>query len=262
MNKLWKIIIDNGNFAFVDLEKITHDEWVNDDGWARYKGIEGFKPLTCKSASITYFENFYQNDCKEERGSDYERKGCFIKEGDVVVDVGANIGCFTRYALTKNPSRVLCFEPFSLNVECLKYNTEDTICEIYEKAVSDSCEPIKLLGSYDFSGGSNIIDNPGDGTYNVEETVECTTLDSFFDTNVIDKIDFLKIDVEGAEDMVLNGISVDNLKKVDRMAVEMHFEYIDDDTKQKMMDKINEAGFNNLFMFNATPTLSIYHWWR
>ena len=55
MNKLWKITIDNGNFAIVDLEKITHDEWVNDDGWARYHGREGFKPLTCRAASITYF---------------------------------------------------------------------------------------------------------------------------------------------------------------------------------------------------------------
>tara|TARA_B100001123_G_C15288764_1_gene1016648 strand:+ start:1018 stop:1803 length:786 start_codon:yes stop_codon:yes gene_type:complete len=261
MNKLWKIIKDSGEFEVVDLPKITYDEWVVDDGWARYHGFNNAEPLTYRCASITYFENFFQIDCKDERGSDYERAGCFIKEGDIVVDVGANIGCFSRYALTKNPSRVISYEPFSKNFECLKYNTKDTICEIHQNAVSNNSEPITLLGSDTFSGGSNIMNHDQNGLYNISETVDCVTLDSLFENDVIDKIDFLKIDVEGAEIQVIKGLNSDNLFKVKKIAMEVHKNMFDKSDLRDMVGKIGNAGFN-LFTFDLPGDLSIYHWYR
>ena len=262
MNKLWKIINDNGDYEFIDLEQNTKDEWFgNPGGWARYHGWDNAEPLSYRCASMTYYENFFQEDCKDEPGSDYERGDVVIEEGDIVVDVGANIGCFSRYALTKNPSRVICFEPFSKNFECLKYNTENTVCELHKKAISDNHNPIKLLGSNEFSGGSNIKGNSDGGIYNIEEMVDCMTLDSLFDNNIVDKIDFLKIDVEGAETDVINGISVDNLKKVNKISMEIHYRHVTTESETKMLKKLEEAGFNESYKFTV-PNLAIQTWWR
>ena len=262
MNKLWKIINDDGKYELVDLEQITKDEWLgNPSGWDRYFGNNGAEPLTYRCASITYYENFFQEDCKNEPGSDYERGGVVIEEGDIIVDVGANIGCFSRYALTKNPSRVICFEPFSKNFECLKYNTENTVCEIHNKAVSDNHNPVKLLASNAFSGGCNIKNASDNGLYNIEEMVDCMTLDSLFDNNIVDKIDLLKVDVEGAETNVINGISIDNLKKVNKISMEIHHKLITAEEETQMFNKIKLAGFNNTFRFKV-PNLSIQTWWK
>jgi hypothetical protein len=47
-----------------------------------------------------------------------------VKSGDVVLDIGANVGAFTYSILDKNPSRVYCFEPSRACFEILKKNTE------------------------------------------------------------------------------------------------------------------------------------------
>ena len=263
MNSLWKIITDGGEYKLVDLPKITHNEWIDDDGWARYhnRDVGENRPLTYRCASLMYYENFLQNDCKNERGSDYERGGCYIEDGDIVVDVGANIGCFSRYAITKNPSRIICFEPFSKAFNCLHHNTEDTICELYNVAISNNNNPVRLLGSDSFSGGSNILDNSDNGIYDIKEEVKCMTLDDLFNTNIVNKIDFLKVDVEGAEINVIDGISIDNLKKVNKLSMEIHHNHISDEDKNKMFSKIIKAGFHDSFTFNV-PNLTIQTWWR
>ena len=56
MNKLWKIINDDGKYELVDLEQITKDEWLGSpSGWDRYFGNNGAEPLTYRCASITYY---------------------------------------------------------------------------------------------------------------------------------------------------------------------------------------------------------------
>ena len=97
--------------------------------------------------------------------------------------------------------------------------------------------------------------------YNIEEMVDCVTLDSLFDNNVIDKIDFLKIDVEGAEVNVIDGISIDNLKKVNKIAMEIHYKHVSKDEIKKMYKKLEKAGFKNTFKFSV-PSLAVQTWWR
>lgn len=259
MNKLWKIIKDDGELEIVDLEQNTIDEWVNGRGWASYHQTEGAPPLTYRCASTTYFENFFQNECKDEVGSDYERKDCRIKEGDVVVDVGGNIGCFSRYALTRGASRILSFEPFSKNFDCLRYNTENTLIESFNLGISDKAEVNTLLASNEFSGGSNMVGNEDNGLYNIQEEIECITLDSLFEDGVIDKIDFLKVDCEGSEMKVMDGLSDENLDKVDRIAMEFHHSLVPEGSKDRLLERLGSR--YNLFFFNC-GNLSIYHFWK
>ena len=47
-----------------------------------------------------------------------------------------------------------------------------------------------------------------------KKVMETTTLDDFIKENNIDKIDYLKIDVEGAEYRVLEGFLIKNLESI------------------------------------------------
>jgi FkbM family methyltransferase len=64
------------------------------------------------------FTNFVYDD----NGCDYERYGCFIKEGDVVLDIGGNIGIFAHRAEFRGASKVISFEPLTPTFNCLIKN--------------------------------------------------------------------------------------------------------------------------------------------
>jgi len=65
------------------------------------------------------YQEMFNSYLHEDNGCDYERMGCYIKEGDVVVDIGANIGLFAHRAETRGASKVICFEPMTPTFECL-----------------------------------------------------------------------------------------------------------------------------------------------
>lgn len=131
-----------------------------------------------------------------------------IKKGDIVVDVGASIGYFTLIAakIVGETGKVFAFEPDSKNFEILRKNVEinkyqNVILE--QKAVSDVNGKINLFSSNGIGFHSTI--NPHSSAPPIP--IVSVKLDEYFrDLNLIDKIDFVKIDVEGAEFRVLNGM--------------------------------------------------------
>ncbi|EPA05162.1 FkbM family methyltransferase [Candidatus Nitrosarchaeum limnium] len=136
-------------------------------------------------------------------------KNC-IKTGDIVVDLGANIGYYTLIAakLVGDKGKVFAFEPEPKNFEILKKNVElnnyqNVILE--QKAVSDVNEKINLYLSEGIGTHSIKLKQ------NIKQTiqVESIRLDDYFSNlNLTDKINFIKIDVEGAEFRALNGMNM------------------------------------------------------
>ena len=108
-----------------------------------------------------------------------------VKEGDVVLDIGSNVGAFTVSILNKNPLKVYCVEPSNTLIDVIKQNTQNK-CVYINKAISDktSIETIQE--------GIHIYCNEGD-------KYETITFKQLIEENQIDKIDFLKIDCEGGE---------------------------------------------------------------
>jgi len=132
-----------------------------------------------------------------------------IKKGDIVVDVGASIGYYTLIAakIVGDTGKVFAFEPESKNFEILKKNVEINKYNnvtLEQKAVSDVNGKINLYLSKGIGFHSTI--NPDTTTPIIP--IESVKLDDYFrELNLIDKIDFVKIDVEGAEFRVLNGMN-------------------------------------------------------
>lgn len=133
----------------------------------------------------------------------YESNEVFIKEGDFIIDAGANIGLFSSLASQKvGPlGKIYAFEPIKATREILKNNIS------VNKFNNISVLPFALgekSGEADFSllpdPGSNalssLIEESQEGGH---EKVEVKTLDEIILQGAIDHIDFIKSDIEGME---------------------------------------------------------------
>ena len=129
-----------------------------------------------------------------------------IKKGDVVVDIGANIGYFTLIfaRLVGDSGKVYAFEPDPTNFELLKKNVEINGYKnvvLVQKAVSNYDGVLKLYLS-DKNPQDHRIYDWNDGRKFVE--ARAVRLDEYL-KNYIGKIDFIKIDTQGAEGAVIEG---------------------------------------------------------
>lgn len=132
-----------------------------------------------------------------------------LPEDAICLDVGANIGYYAlNIVKSKKNAQVYCFEPDptvfeKLNIN-LSLNEESKRIKCFDIALSDS-ETIKNFYQSDDQhsgcGSINVIPNQNS---NVIE-VKTLTLDSFLYRNNLNKVDFIKIDIEGHEFSLLQG---------------------------------------------------------
>ena len=127
----------------------------------------------------------------------------FVQPGMTVVNVGANIGIYSRYfaRLTGESGRVHSFEPSPTNFQRLKENTRRMgNVMINHAAVGERNGVIKLFISDELNVDHRTFDS-GDGRQSID--VPVVTLDDYFQPG--QKVDFIKIDVQGYEWSVLQG---------------------------------------------------------
>lgn len=129
-----------------------------------------------------------------------------VKPGMVVVDAGAHIGYFTRlFARLVGPSgRVCAFEPDPDNFALLKQNTvRYPRVQPFVIALSDKSQHIEFYRHPTKTGSHSLIPQ----VESMEKIVVLAeSLDSFCHRVEVHHIDIIKIDVEGAEPQVLNGM--------------------------------------------------------
>ncbi len=127
-------------------------------------------------------------------------------KGAVVVDVGANVGHHSLFASTM-ANHVHSFEPFPLVYEKLKEKiriNSITNISLHEIGLGNSKESKNY-----YPPSTN---NTGTGSFvSGSHSVDCISLriekaDDYFDEHGINKMDYLKIDVEGFELEVLTGM--------------------------------------------------------
>ena len=205
--------------------------------------------------SWTYYEIYNRQD--------YFKGDCIIKPGDVVVDCGGNIGVFTSLALDMGASRVLSFEPFNNNYELNLKNNPNA--EIFNLAVSNkSNETLELLYTHTGNGGHTVIASeferePGHFQHK-NLYVKTITLDDIISQNFVDHIDFLKIDTEGAELMIFEGLSDENLDKIRCISLEYHHSVFnfDENVFENFQKKFLTRGFNVFTWFLDQYTRMMY----
>jgi FkbM family methyltransferase len=126
--------------------------------------------------------------------------GTRIRPGDVVLDAGANVGVFTRKALWAGASKVIAIEPGPENLECLRRNFAAEIADgrvvLYPKGIWDKDDILKLRVDPNDSARDTFV-RPIEGAQFIE--VPLTTVDKMVVQLRLSKVDFIKMDIEGAE---------------------------------------------------------------
>src|SRR3990170_3202732 len=132
-----------------------------------------------------------------------------VKKGMVVVDIGANIGYYTLLAahLVGDEGKVFAFEPDPYNYNLLCRNIEvngfRNVIPIRKAVFSKSGETKLFLDKSNLGGHSLSEANVDKGA---SITVEVTSLDDYF-KNKDCEIDVIKMDVQGSEMEVLEGMT-------------------------------------------------------
>ncbi len=128
-----------------------------------------------------------------------------VRPGDVVLDCGAHIGGFTRLALQAGSRIVVSVEPEPANLVAFRRNLGPELrggrVKLVEKGVWDTIGKLTLHRSYDGDSHSVIVTPKGPG----DVVIDVTTLDSLADELRLPRVDFIKMDIEGAERSALRG---------------------------------------------------------
>lgn len=162
----------------------------------------------------------------------------FLRPGDTFIDVGANIGYYTRMAskIVGHNGYVYAFEPMPSAFQLLQRNSDDLEnVVIYQKAISNR------IGEAAFSVREygNLSSLGYDANAKQSITVAATTLDAALSN--IGQVDFIKIDVEGYELNVLHGA----LNIFEKHRPIIYCEYLED--------------YANRYAFNLNNFSSIFH---
>jgi FkbM family methyltransferase len=135
-----------------------------------------------------------------------------VRAGDIVLDVGAHVGTFADRALRRGARKVIALEPDPLNRECLTRNFATEIAEqrvvvVPQGAWSTNGQLTLHQGTHN-SGMSSIIQDDGGASFQIE----VTTIDEIVQRLGLPRVDFVKMDIEGAEREALKG-AADTLRK-------------------------------------------------
>lgn len=154
----------------------------------------------------------------------YSPPGMEIGADDVVVDIGAHKGVFTGYAARRTNNVVIAYEPnpnnYQLLITFLKSNRFNNIqchqCAIGHTSGSTSLYLSRSSTRHSITGIDQVSGEQLDNAIDVP----MISLDDVL--SILDIVDFLKVDCEGAEIEILRCSSDLTLSKIRKMAVEIH----------------------------------------
>ncbi len=131
--------------------------------------------------------------------------GLNIRPGAVVLDCGGYVGDWADWALRHGASRVIVFEPASAQLECIRRNLAGWIRQgkvtLIPKGVWDQPGTLTLKIVPDNPAANSVTDQPvAQG-----ETIRLTTIDAAVEELKLDRVDAIKMDIEGAEVRALRG---------------------------------------------------------
>lgn len=245
-----------GNLILRDLKKENSDFTVQ-----KYFDTNEFD-----SYNYLYYENF-EFEQFDSHGSDYERYGCQIESGMSVMDLGANIGAFARYASNKGAKEVFCFEPMTPTFHLLQLNTHhDEKIHPFKLGVSDKTglAEFKIHSDPTHNGGGTMM-KLGDSSLNIHFSEYCALIgiQDIFNDEKWSKIDFLKVDIEGAEQIVLEALPDEALRSIACISSEFHCNEPEFEIWQRnFIRKCQDFGFKSFVLYHGDGSLRTVTLWK
>lgn len=145
-----------------------------------------------------------------------------IRPGDVVIDCGGHVGVFTHRALKLGAGKVVTVEPEPTNVECLRRN--------FQPEIAAGRVVVIPKGVWSFEGNLTMsvsTDNSGMNSLGFDEGgqhigIPVATIDALVDDLRLERVDYIKMDIEGAEREALAGAQRTLSKFRPRLMLDMY----------------------------------------
>jgi FkbM family methyltransferase len=158
--------------------------------------------------------------------------------GDVVIDIGANVGEFSRHCAALGAS-VYAFEPDPSVFACLKHNvTPFRNVTPIEKALWSTVADLPFFSAFDTADSSLI---KPEANVRAVATIKAVPLDSIDDLRGVE-IALLKMDGEGAEPEILQGAR-QTMPRIRRIAVDCSPEREGEETAEPVKQLLRGEGY-------------------
>jgi 23S rRNA U2552 (ribose-2'-O)-methylase RlmE/FtsJ len=218
MDKNWKVWRQDSHFS-----------------WHSYKE---YSQLKNKIEFDFYFMEIYDFEFSPTKCI-YEMNDCIIEKNDIVVDLGSNIGLFTRLASEKS-KMVISIEGSPEYFSCLVENN----CDL---------KNIKFINA-------NIVseNNRLSNTWSANKSPIDLTLKDIFYLYNLDTIDFLKIDIEGGEYSLFRDIDDTYIKRIKKIAIETHDETLNDELCNRLIGLGKKSFYFDWYYGNVKPQRMFY----
>jgi FkbM family methyltransferase len=205
----------------------------------------------------TFYETLIRNS--------YLSQGQQLRPGDTVIDIGANIGCFSVLAsrLVGPTGRVIAVEPEQSTFESLRRNLRLNRCENVDArrlAIGGSSGSVDLHVSdtalfssiYTEVGGVK-AEAPSHPTGSNVQTVPMSTLEALMDDADVERCDYLKVDCEGAEHDIIREMDQHTAGRIDQITMEVH--HVPGAEPEALRSLLTQLGFQQ-------ESASILYAWR
>lgn len=182
----------------------------------------------------------------------YQSENIKIEDGDVIIDGGGCWGDTALYFANKaKNTKVYAFEFVPSNIELFNKNIALN--------PNANIELVKLALSGESGKSYNLIDDGASSSVTEQETdnsisINTISIDDFVQQNNINKIDFIKLDIEGAELETLNG-ALNTIKKYKpKLAVALYHNPVDFYEIPNFIKKL-DLGYR-LYLNHFTPNIA------
>ena len=251
MNKLFYTLDKNGKEVLRDLAE-------ENKAFTR----EGYFDGLFDANNYQYYENFHHY-VYDDLGCDYERYGCYIRDGDKVLDIGANIGIFAHRAETRGASKVVCFEPLSLTYKCLKKNAgQNTYTFNCALGGENTSRYFVVHTDYTHIGGCTEMDESKFRDKYIVYGETCKVSDINETIERFGSFDFMKVDTEGAEVEIFKSITDDNLSKMRCVAAELHIHNGLHDFVDYLGNRLGSLGYKSFMLTHSNSGLMTANFWK
>lgn len=207
------------------------------------KTINGFS-VRLPTRYINYFPADYEH-------GNFSFLKQHVKEGDHILDIGAHIGLFATIAaqLAGNGGKVYAFEPsletMALLKQTIRINKQENIIIPFTEAMgANSGKTTFYVSPIKGDNSNSLVSYKEDRELKALE-VNMLCIDDFVKLNNIQRLAFIKIDVEGAEFDTLTGAiaTLKNLKPVCIVAIHPEPIKAKGDSLEKIYDLIIACGY-------------------
>lgn len=170
--------------------------------------------------------------------SKYASDAVAVVDGDIVIDIGANIGEFSR-SVVDRASRLIAIDPDPYVYEALSRNLNGfSNVAVMQRAMSEADSEVEFYLSTKNADSSLLQPTQFSETV----TVQAVRLDKLIEEQGIERVDFLKIEAEGWEPEILAG-ATRTLGITRKIAVDAGPERQGQNTSHEVITTLKEAGF-------------------